>query len=122
MCRVGGGAIVNTSSAAGLIGVSGAAPYCAAKHGVVGLTKVAALDYARSGVRVNAVCPGLIATPLVSAVLGSEVQNFVDAHIPMGRIGQPTDVADAVTWLCSDDAAFITGVALTMDGGGLAGL
>lgn len=122
MIRAGGGAIVNTSSAAGLIGVSGAAPYCASKHGVIGLTKVAALDYARSGVRVNAVCPGLIATPLVTAVLGDAAQQFVDSHIPMGRIGQPTDVAEAVTWLCSDDAAFITGVALAMDGGGLAGL
>ncbi len=122
MIRVGGGAIVNTSSAAGLIGVTGAAPYCAAKHGVIGLTKVAALDYARQGVRVNAVCPGLIATPLVTAVLGDAVQQFVDTRIPMGRIGQPIDVADAVTWLCSDDAGFITGVALTMDGGGLAGL
>jgi NAD(P)-dependent dehydrogenase (short-subunit alcohol dehydrogenase family) len=122
MIRVGGGAIVNTSSAAGLIGVSGAAPYCASKHGVIGLTKVAALDYARSGVRVNAVCPGLIATPLVTAVLGSAVQEFVDTRIPLGRIGQPSDVAEAVTWLCSDDAAFITGVALAMDGGGLAGL
>ena len=122
MIRVGGGAIVNTSSAAGLIGVTGAAPYCAAKHGVIGLTKVAALDYARQGVRVNAVCPGLIATPLVTAVLGDAAQQFVDTRIPMGRIGQPIDVADAVTWLCSDDAGFITGVALTMDGGGLAGL
>jgi NAD(P)-dependent dehydrogenase (short-subunit alcohol dehydrogenase family) len=117
----GGGAIVNTSSAAGLTGVSGAAAYCAAKHGVLGLTRTAALDYARSGIRINAVCPGLVQTPLVSHVLGNAVDDVVQARIPMGRIGRADEIAAAIAWLASDDAAFVTGTALTIDGGGLAG-
>jgi len=117
----GGGAIVNTSSAAGLIGVSGAAAYCAAKHGVLGLTKTAALDYAGRGIRVNAVCPGLVETPLVSHVLGSDVRDLVQARIPIGRIGRAEEIAAAIAWLASDDAAFVTGTALTIDGGSLAG-
>jgi len=121
MLRTGGGAIVNTSSAAGLMGVKGAAPYCAAKHGVVGLSKVAALDYAAQGIRVNAVCPGLIATPLVTHVLGDAVAQVVESRIPVGRIGATADIAAAVTWLCSEEASFVTGVALNIDGGSMAG-
>jgi NAD(P)-dependent dehydrogenase (short-subunit alcohol dehydrogenase family) len=121
MLGTGGGAIVNVSSAAGLIGVTGAAPYCAAKHGVIGLTRTAALDYAQQGIRVNAVCPGLIRTPLVEQVLGSAVQAIVDARIPVGRIGRPEEVAHAIAWLCSEEASFVTGTTLTLDGGGLAG-
>jgi NAD(P)-dependent dehydrogenase (short-subunit alcohol dehydrogenase family) len=121
MLGTGGGAIVNVSSAAGLTGVTGAAPYCAAKHGVIGLTRTAALDYASQGIRVNAVCPGLINTPLVERVLGGAVQTVVDAHIPVGRIGSPEEVARGIAWLCSQDASFVTGTTLTLDGGGLAG-
>jgi NAD(P)-dependent dehydrogenase (short-subunit alcohol dehydrogenase family) len=121
MLRTGGGAIVNVSSAAGLIGVTGAAPYCAAKHGVIGLTRTAALDYAQQGIRVNAVCPGLIETPLVAQVLGDAVQAVVDARIPIRRIGRPDEVAHAIAWLCSEEAGFVTGTTLTLDGGGLAG-
>jgi NAD(P)-dependent dehydrogenase (short-subunit alcohol dehydrogenase family) len=118
MLQTGGGAIVNMSSAAGIMGVQGAAAYCAAKHGVIGLTRVAALDYARHNIRVNAVCPGLIDTALSVEVLGDNVQAVVDANIPVGRIGRVSDIADAVTWLLSDRAQFVTGIALPVDGGG----
>jgi NAD(P)-dependent dehydrogenase (short-subunit alcohol dehydrogenase family) len=114
-----GGAIVNTASVAGLIGAPGHAPYTAAKHGVVGLTKVVALEYAKEGIRVNAVCPGVIRTPMLEAALSAnpEVVKMWEVLHPMGRIGEPEEVAEAVIWLCSDKASFITGQALAIDGG-----
>jgi NAD(P)-dependent dehydrogenase (short-subunit alcohol dehydrogenase family) len=120
MLERGGGAIVNTSSGAGLIGVGGGAPYTAAKHGVVGLTKSAALDYAADGVRVNAICPGLIRTPLVDHALGDEVATY-EQRIPMGRLGTPDDVAMTVVWLCSSASSYYTGQTLSMDGGAMVG-
>ncbi|MBW8827432.1 MAG: SDR family oxidoreductase, partial [Acidobacteria bacterium] len=111
MLRTGGGAIVNTSSMAGVVGVAGAAAYCSAKHGVVGLTKVAAIDYAAQNIRVNVLTPGLVRTPLITQVLGGAVEDIV-ASRPTGRIPDPADVANAVMWLCSPGAAYVTGQAL----------
>jgi NAD(P)-dependent dehydrogenase (short-subunit alcohol dehydrogenase family) len=118
--RSGGGAIVNMSSTAGLQGVGGLASYVAAKHGVEGLTKVAALDYAGLGVRVNAVAPGPILTDNLKRA-GDGAQEAAAAAMPMKRVGQPGEVAAAVVWLCSEAAGFITGTTLTIDGGKLAG-
>jgi NAD(P)-dependent dehydrogenase (short-subunit alcohol dehydrogenase family) len=120
LVRSGGGAIVNTSSTAGLQAVGGLASYVAAKHGVEGLTKVAALDYAAAGVRVNAVAPGPILTDNLERA-GAEAQNAAATAMPLRRVGQPTEVADAVVWLCSEAASFITGTTLVIDGGKLAG-
>jgi NAD(P)-dependent dehydrogenase (short-subunit alcohol dehydrogenase family) len=119
MAAQGGGAIVNTASVAGLVGAGGLAPYVASKHGVVGLTKTAALEYATSGIRVNAVCPGLIQTPMVDRLEAASpgVIAALLAVKPMGRLGTPDEVAAAVLWLCSDAASFTTGHALTIDGG-----
>src|SRR4051794_6144916 len=111
MLRSGGGAIVNTSSMAGVMGVAGAAAYCSAKHGVVGLTKVAALDYAAQNIRVNVLTPGLVNTPLISHVLGDKVDDYIAAR-PGGRPPGPADVANAVLWLGSPGAAFVSGFAL----------
>lgn len=123
MLAIGGGSIVNTASVAGLTGMGGSAAYVASKHGVIGLTKAAALDYARSGIRVNAVCPAAIRTPMLEASItvnpGSEAY-FMEFE-PVGRFGAPDEVAAAALWLCSDAAAFITGHALAVDGGALAG-
>jgi NAD(P)-dependent dehydrogenase (short-subunit alcohol dehydrogenase family) len=116
----GGGAIVNMSSTAGLQGVGGLASYVAAKHGIEGLTKVAALDYAGHGVRVNSVAPGPILTDNLKRV-GAAGQEAAAAAMPLQRVGQPEEVAAAVVWLCSDAAGFITGTTLTIDGGKLAG-
>jgi NAD(P)-dependent dehydrogenase (short-subunit alcohol dehydrogenase family) len=118
--RSGGGAIVNMSSTAGLQAVSGLASYVAAKHGVEGLTKVAALDYAGLGVRVNAVAPGPILTDNLRRA-GDAAQATAAATMPLRRVGQPEEVAAAVVWLCSNQARFITGTTLTIDGGKLAG-
>ena len=119
MLAAGGGVIVNCSSIAGLVGFAGSPAYVASKHGVVGLTKTAALDYALSGIRVNAICPGVIATPMVDRALGSSAE--ADATIaqmePMGRAGLPEEIASAALWLCSDGAAFTTGQAIAVDGG-----
>jgi NAD(P)-dependent dehydrogenase (short-subunit alcohol dehydrogenase family) len=120
MVAVGGGAIVNMSSTAGLQGVGGLAAYVTAKHGLEGLTKVAALDYARHGVRVNAVAPGPIMTDNLARA-GAGAQRAAASAMPLGRVGQPDEVAAAVLWLCSDEAAFITGTTLLIDGGKLAG-
>ena len=118
--RSGGGAIVNTSSTAGLQGVGGLASYVAAKHGVEGLTKVAALDYAGLGVRVNAIAPGPILTDNLRRA-GAAAQDAAASAMPLQRVGQPEEVAATVVWLCSDAAAFITGTTLAIDGGKLAG-
>ena len=120
MLAGGGGAIVNMSSTAGLDAVGGLAAYVATKHGVIGLTKVAALDYAARGIRVNAVAPGPILTDRL-AQAGEEAQRQAGLAMPMRRIGRPNEVAAAVVWLCSDQASFITGVTLPIDGGKLAG-
>jgi len=119
MLTHGGGTIVNTSSGAGVRGFGGQAAYAAAKHGVVGLTKAAALDYAPSNIRVNAVCPGIIDTAMMQRFSGGtpEGRDRVIAQEPVGRMGTPEEIAAAVVWLCSDAAAFVIGHALVIDGG-----
>jgi NAD(P)-dependent dehydrogenase (short-subunit alcohol dehydrogenase family) len=119
MLRYGGGAIVNTSSGAGVIGFAGGAAYVAAKHAVVGLTKSAALDYAPANVRINAICPGIIDTAMMQRVTGDTTQgrDTVIAQEPVGRMGTPEEIAGAVLWLCSDAASFVTGHAMVVDGG-----
>jgi NAD(P)-dependent dehydrogenase (short-subunit alcohol dehydrogenase family) len=119
MLKQEGGAIVNTSSGAGVIGVREGAAYVASKHGVIGLTKSAALEYAPQNIRVNAVCPGYINTPMMDRFTGgtSEGREKVIAEEPVGRMGQPEEIAAAVLWLCSDAAAFVVGHALVVDGG-----
>jgi NAD(P)-dependent dehydrogenase (short-subunit alcohol dehydrogenase family) len=119
MLAGGGGAIVNTSSNAGLHAVRFLSAYTASKHGIVGLTKNAAIEYAEDGIRVNAVCPGAIMTPLMTAQ-SPERQQEILAPQAMKRFGEPEEVAAAVVWLCSDEASFITGVALPVDAGSVA--
>jgi NAD(P)-dependent dehydrogenase (short-subunit alcohol dehydrogenase family) len=116
MLRSGGGAIVNVSSIAGLIGFPGASVYVASKHAVLGRTKTAALEHARNGIRVNAVCPGAIQTPMIDRFAGEAKAALIEAH-PLGRIGQPEEVAAAILWFCSPGAAFVTGQSITIDGG-----
>lgn len=122
MLRGGGGAIVNNASIVGLSGSRNHPAYVASKHGVVGLTRATARDYAARGIRVNAVCPGAIHTPMYVRMEGSDPTHDaqIAASLPIGRLGQPNDVAQAVLWLCSDAAAFVTGHALVVDGGELA--
>jgi NAD(P)-dependent dehydrogenase (short-subunit alcohol dehydrogenase family) len=120
MVRCGEGAIVNVSSTAGLQGIRGLATYVAAKHGVEGLTKVAALDYAEQGIRVNALAPGPILTDQLRRA-GADAQQAAANAMPLKRIGDPREVAAAAVWLCSGQAGFITGTTLTIDGGKLAG-
>jgi NAD(P)-dependent dehydrogenase (short-subunit alcohol dehydrogenase family) len=118
MLHHGGGAIVNTASIAGLVGGAGGAAYTASKHGVVGLTKTAALEYAQQGIRVNCICPGYIQTPMTASNLSDpERQAQIIAREPIGRVGTPEEVAETVVWLCSDAASFVTGHAMTVDGG-----
>lgn len=118
----GRGSIVNMASVAGLSGFANLSAYVASKHGVVGLTKAAALDYAEDGVRINAVCPGVVDTPMVERSTGKrpETEQQYIAMEPIGRMGTPDEIADAVTWLCSDRASFVTGAAVPIDGGFLA--
>jgi len=119
MLARGGGAIVNTASGVGLVGYASQAAYTASKHGVVGLTKVAALDYGARGVRVNAICPGTARTPMVDAAVQHDpsLEGALRALHPIGRIGEASEIAEAAVWLCTPAASFVLGVALPVDGG-----
>ena len=119
MLRQGGGAIVNTSSQGGLTAFPGQAAYIACKHGVIGMTRTAAMDYAAKNIRINAVCPGVIATPMLEELVRRNPQLGEDlvCDIPAGRLGTPQEIADAVLWLCSPQASFVHGHALLVDGG-----
>ncbi|MFC5864418.1 SDR family NAD(P)-dependent oxidoreductase [Acidicapsa dinghuensis] len=116
MKKQGSGAIVNCSSLGGLVGLPGRAAYHATKHGVIGLTKSAALDVAAQGIRVNAICPGCIETPMGDGIDPSAMQEFLKQQ-PIGRMGKPEEIAAAVLWLCSSASSFVLGVALPVDGG-----
>ena len=118
-----GGAIVNMASVAGLIGSPGAATYSASKHGVMGLTKAAALETARSGIRINVVCPAVIETPMGERLFAEpEFRKFALGLHPIGRFGTPEEIAEGVLWMCSDRASFMTGQSLVLDGGFMAGV
>ena len=119
MLARGGGSIINCSSVAGLVGFMGVPAYVASKHGLVGLTKTAALEYATAGIRVNAICPGVIATEMIDRFTGNqpEAMAAMVATEPMGRLGRSEEIADAVVWLASDRASFVTGQAIAVDGG-----
>lgn len=119
MARHGGGSIVNTASIAGIVGFESATDYISGKHGVVGLTRAAAADYSAKGIRVNAVLPGSINTPMLRAASSAHptVQQSVRASAPMGRVGEPEEIAEAVAWLMSDAASYVTGACMAIDGG-----
>lgn len=119
MLSQGGGAIVNTSSGAGLVGFPGLSAYVASKHGVIGLTRATALEYVKSGIRINAVCPGSTRTPMLASFMGDDpaIQKMMERAAPIGRLGDPSEIAAAVVWLCTDDASFVVGHALAVDGG-----
>ncbi|HXJ04976.1 MAG TPA: SDR family oxidoreductase [Candidatus Acidoferrum sp.] len=118
----GGGAIVNMASVAGLMGSAGAATYVASKHGVMGLTKSAAIECAKNGIRINVVCPAVIETPMGNRIFGEgPMHDFALGLHPIGRFGKPMEIAEAVVWMCSDRASFMTGQSLVLDGGLLAG-
>ena len=118
MLEQGGGAIVNTASVAGLVGSRLLSAYVASKHAVVGLTKAAALEYAQDGIRVNAVCPGIIDTPMMDRLIaGRETDEDMHTRQPIGRRGTPAEVAETVAWLCTDAASLVTGIAMAVDGG-----
>ncbi|KQR80251.1 glucose 1-dehydrogenase [Sphingomonas sp. Leaf343] len=116
MVRQGSGVVVNTSSGAGIRGVAGGAAYAASKHAIIGLTRSAALDYAAQGIRVNAVLPGNIETPMMDRFTGGDIQKAIDLE-PVGRLGKPEEIAEAVLWMCSDLGGFVTGAATVIDGG-----
>lgn len=121
MLAQGAGAIVNTASINGLVGNPSQPGYTASKHGVVGLTRHAALRWAKAGIRVNAVCPGVIETPMTAPLIASpEIKKVIDAMTPMGRMGKAEEIAEAVVWLCSDAASFVTGHPMVIDGGAIA--
>jgi NAD(P)-dependent dehydrogenase (short-subunit alcohol dehydrogenase family) len=120
MLQGGAGAIVNTASIAGLIGLQTSSAYVAAKHGVIGLTKTAALEYAEANIRVNAVCPGFIETPMTEPTRASTRGPAIIAQIPFRRMGQPGEIAEMVVWLCSECASYVSGAAYNVDGGWMA--
>ncbi len=119
MLTAGGGVIVNVSSAAGLGGAPSASPYAASKHGVVGLTRTAAIEYAKNGIRVNAVCPSYTRTEMVQRVLDTrpEMKKTLLKASPMGRLGEPEEVAQTILWLCSPRSSYVNGAAIPVDGG-----
>ena len=116
LVQQGGGVVINTSSGAGIRGVAGGAAYAASKHAIIGLTRSAALDYAKLNIRVNAVLPGNIETPMMERFTGGDVQKAIDLE-PVGRLGKPEEVAEAVLWMASDLGGFVTGAATVVDGG-----
>jgi NAD(P)-dependent dehydrogenase (short-subunit alcohol dehydrogenase family) len=116
MVRQGSGVVVNTSSGAGIRGVAGGASYAASKHAMIGMTKSAALDYAKQNIRVNCVLPGNIATPMMDRFTGGDIQKAIDLE-PVGRLGKPEEIAEAVLWMCSDLGGFVTGASIVVDGG-----
>lgn len=120
LLKQGKGAIVNTASIAGVVGFVNMAAYVASKHAVVGLTKVAALELAKAGIRVNAICPGVIHTPMVDRALSPELEKVYNAMIPMGRMGKPEEMAETILYLCSDSASYVTGQVMVADGGWVA--
>ena len=119
MLKQGYGAIVNTASAGGVVGFPGQAAYIACKHAVLGLTKTAAIDYAGKGIRINAVCPGVIQTAMVDELISRNpaLEQMFTKDIPAGRLGRPEEIADAVLWLCSPQASYMNGQGLIVDGG-----
>jgi NAD(P)-dependent dehydrogenase (short-subunit alcohol dehydrogenase family) len=122
MQRQGFGAIVNTASGAGIVATPGMAPYCASKHGILGLTKTAAVENAALGIRVNAICPGATDTPMMQATMAIDpsVKKMILKSMPGGRMGEPAEIAEAALWLCSDRASFVSGEAMLVDGGTVA--
>ena len=119
MQKQGGGAIVNTASIAGLVGISTASIYVASKHGVIGLTKTAAIEYAETKIRVNSVCPGYIETDMTKDTMARCGQQIL-AQVPVRRMGEPEEIAAMVCWLCSDRASYVTGANYNVDGGVIA--
>jgi len=124
MLKNGGGAIVNTASGAGVLAIRNQSSYCASKFGVVSITKVAALEYADKQIRINCVCPGIIDTPMIARYTGDteEGRAAIIKQEPVGRMGKPEEIAGTVMWLCSEEAAFVTGHAMIVDGGQTAGI
>ena len=116
MLKQGGGVVVNTSSGAGVRGVAGGSSYAASKHAIIGMTKSAALDYAKSNIRVNAILPGNIETPMMDRFTSGDIQKAIDLE-PVGRLGKPEEIAEAVLWMSSDLGAFVTGASISVDGG-----
>ena len=118
MLKQGGGAIVNTASGAGVVATPGLSPYCASKHGLLGLTKTAALENARTGIRINAILPGSIDTPMLQRFMGKDprIEKLIRAGQPGGRLGRPEEIAEAAVWLCSDRASFVSGSSMIVDG------